>query len=300
MITTRLRSGELLRLRRGVYLAASAWPDDPAAQHVVLARAEVAANPAATISRQSAAVIWQLPTPGFEPWYDAPVSVTLPAGTGLRSWTNGAVHHVERLPPEDVVRDAAGYPVTSIARTAVDLAVGQQLPEALVIVDAAARALCAAFVAQPRRSDYANARLVEAARGQLSGVAGALQRGCLSTVIELADPARESPAESLTAGHFHLGGVPKPLFNPPIRTPVGVLFPDCLWPEQRLIGECDGAVKYANSGVMLREKDREQVLRDLDYGIVRWQPKELRFDPNVVVRRVLRELDARRPTFRGI
>lgn len=292
MIATRLRSGELLRLRHGVYLAASAWPDDPPAQHVVLARAEVAANPGAAISRQSAAVLWRLPTPDFEPWHDAPVSVTFPAGAGFRSWTNGAVHHVERLSTEDVARDPAGYPVTSVARTAADLAVDRELPEELVILDAAARMLCAAFVAQPRRSDYANPRLVEAVRGRLSAVARALQRTGLTTAIELTDPARESPAESLTAGYFHLGGVPKPLFNPPITTPVGVLFPDCLWPEQRLIGECDGAVKYKDSATILREKDREQVLRDLDFGFVRWQPKELRFDPYIVVRRVLRALDA--------
>ena len=131
MLTTQLRTGHLLRLRRGVFLAASAWPADPAAQHVVRARAEVVANPEAVISRHSAAVVWKLPSPPFEPWHEAPVSVSLPAGAGYRTRTNGAVLHVERLPPDEVARDSEGYPVTSLVRTAVDLASGRPLPDAI-------------------------------------------------------------------------------------------------------------------------------------------------------------------------
>ena len=60
-----------------------------------------------------------------------PVSVSLPAGAGYRTRTNGAVLHVERLPPDEVARDSEGYPVTSLVRTAVDLASGRPLPDAI-------------------------------------------------------------------------------------------------------------------------------------------------------------------------
>lgn len=290
MLTTQLRSGRLLRLRRGVFLAASAWPADPVAQHVVLAHAEVVANPEAVISRHSAAVVWKLPAPSFVPWHEAPVSVSLPAGAGYRTRSNGAALHVEQLPPDEVVRDSDGYAVTSLARTAVDLAAGHPLPDALVILDAAARGLCASFVASPRRSDFANRRLVEAARAQLAGVAAGHRLPRLLPAIALADPARESAAESLSAGHFQLAGVPTPLFQPPVRTEAGTLFPDCLWPEKPLVGECDGAVKYRDTAAIVHEKEREQVLRDLGFDVVRWQAREIMTRPDLVVDRVLRAL----------
>lgn len=290
MLATRLRRGELRKVRHGVYLAASAWPDDPVRQHLVRARAEAVANPGAVISRQSAAVAWQLPSPGAVGWVDLPPSVSLPAGSGRRSRVGSAEHHVERLPPEHVVRDPAGYAMTSLARTAVDLARDLELPQALVLLDAAARGLCLTYVARPRRSDYANRRLVEAAREQLAGVQRCVRAARMVPALELADPARESAAESLSAGHFHLGGIPRPLFNPPVSTVAGTLFPDCLWPEERLIGECDGAVKYADSTAILREKEREQVLRDAGFRIVRWQAREVMGRPEVVVDRVRRAL----------
>ena len=78
----------------------------------------------------------------------------------------------------------------------------------------------------------------------------------------------------------------------PLRTPIGTLFPDCLWEDHRVIGECDGAVKYADgSAAFLAEKQREQVLRDLGYGMVRWLAKEIMARPEVVVARVARALD---------
>lgn len=293
MINTQLRTGNLRRVRRGVFLAAGAWPADPAAQHLVLAHAEQVVAPDAVISRQSAAVVWGLPAPGFTPWHELPASVSLPTGTGYRARSNGTDHHVEQLPVDQLVRDPEGYTVTGLARTTVDLAADRPLPEALVLLDAAARLLCGSFVTSPRRSDFANPRLIEAARGQLADMARYRRRTGLIAAVGLADPRRESPAESLSAGHFHLAGLPEPSYQVPLRTPSGTLYPDCLWPEHRLIGECDGAVKYAEgSGAYVREKEREQVLRDLGYRMVRWLGKEIMARPQVVVDRVARALAA--------
>jgi very-short-patch-repair endonuclease len=57
-----------------------------------------------------------------------------------------------------------------------------------------------------------------------------------------------------------------------------------------LIGECDGAVKYANANAYVLEKEREQILRDLGYRFVRWQAKEIMTNPAEVVARVARAL----------
>jgi very-short-patch-repair endonuclease len=56
------------------------------------------------------------------------------------------------------------------------------------------------------------------------------------------------------------------------------------------VGECDGAVKYVDAHGYVNEKEREQVLRDLGYRIVRWLAKEIMLTPQVVVERIARAL----------
>ena len=81
--------------------------------------------------------------------------------------------------------------------------------------------------------------------------------------LSLADPIRESPIESLSYGHMVEAGLPLPTCQCEVRTPQGTLFPDFYWEERRLIGESDGRWKYVDSGAVMHEKEREQVLRDL-------------------------------------
>jgi hypothetical protein len=290
MIRTQLASGRLVRVRRGVFLDASCWPADPAGQHLVLARAELAVHPEAVLSHETAALAGGLPHPGFTPWHDAVPSVTLPAETGAKSRTGRVRHHTSTFSAGQVTRDADGYAITSVALTAVHVAAGLDVPQALVVLDSAARMLCAGMVAQPRRADYSNPRLAKAARELLSEAAGDRRRACLGEAIELADPARESPAESLSAGYIHRAGLPMPLFQQPIRTPLGTVYPDCLWPDARLVGECDGAEKYEDRSAAVREKQREQALRDLDYRIVRWLAAEIMTRAQVVMDRIARKL----------
>lgn len=240
MIETQVNAGRLTVVRHGVYLATEAWPDDLRTRHLVLGHAEQVANPGAGLSHQSAAVGWGLPSPTFEDWHALDVCVTLPPGQGHGSQRRSAVHHVIELPAEHVTRDAEGYEVTSIPRTATDLVSGRSLPESLVILDAAARQLVERYVNQVRRSDYANPRLAQAAREQFTATS---RRPGLASAIARADPRRESPAESLSAGQFLLAGLPVPDYQARLATPHGTFYPDFFWPELRMIGEVDGAIK---------------------------------------------------------
>ena len=268
MIRTQLMTGRLTQLRAGVFLSTDAWPDTPAGQHLARAHAEQVANPDAVLSHESAAVVWDLPSPDFDPWHESPVSLTRPGRTSHRSRSSTATWHTGDLPVASVVRDPDGYAVTSVSRTAVDLAAGRTVYESLVILDAASRLLVASFVGgRPRRTDYSNPRFVKAV-----------------------EPCRESPAESLTAGHLHLAGVPTPQFQATIQTPMGKVYPDLYWPEANLIGECDGAIKYGEANAFVNEKEREQMLRDLGYRIVRWLAKEIMTRPWEVIERIERAL----------
>lgn len=108
--------------------------------------------------------------------------------------------------------------------------------------------------------------------------------------LEIADPVRESPIESLSYGHMVLAGLPLPECQTPIETPFGTFFPDFYWREQNLIGEADGKAKYGNPDEAIREKRRWQVLHDLAYPIVRWDGGEIYGRPQVVMARIAREL----------
>jgi len=289
MLRTRLDSGDLVQVRRGVYLRTDAWPGDAAGQHVVSARAELTVRTAAVVSHQSAALILGLPTPGFGHWEDLPVSVTLPV-TGNSTSSATVIHHTGPLPAAQVQRDKEGYLVTTPARTAVDLAADLPLPEALVLLDSAARLICASLVNGIRRRDYANPQLVHAAVELLEQAAVTVRATRLRPALALVNPSRESVAESLSAGHMQLGGLPTPRFQAEIRTPMGTLYPDFLWEDLKLIGECDGAVKYNDASGYVLEKEREQVLRDLGYRFVRWLAKEIMLQPAVVMERIARAL----------
>jgi len=285
MISTQVARGRLVHVRRGVFVGVDGWPDDAAGQHLVRAHAEQVANPDAVISHESAAVVWGLPTPGFGEWYQAPVSLTLPS-TCHGTRRTSAAWHIAELPAPHVTRDDDGYLVTSLARTAVDLAAGLAFPQALVILDAAGRQVLASFTTSPRRSDYVNPRLVKAVRDALSDTLSRRWRAQLRAAIACVEPCRESAAESLTAGHLHLSGLPVPQFQAKIVTSKGIYYPDCYWPESRLIGECDGAGKYQMPDAIVREKEREQVLRDDGHRFVRWLGKEIMLSPPVVMNRI--------------
>ena len=292
MVATQVKAGRLLRLRDGVFVAAQAWPEDNAGQHVLLARAEQVANPAGVISHHSAGLVWGLPSPPLANWLELPPTLTSPRGGGQRCRRSAHARWVEaELPDHHVTRDQEGWSVTTVARTAVDLARGPDLPAALVVLDAAARAMCAGMISRPRRSDYANPALLQPIRASFEDArAGRRGLGAALKGIELADPLRESPIESLTAAHLVLAGLPMPEFQEPIQTRLGIFYPDCLWREQGLIGEADGAEKYSDTNANIREKEREQALRDLGFRMVRWLGKEITYHPDIVMARIARQL----------
>ncbi|MHB1010591.1 MAG: DUF559 domain-containing protein [Propionibacteriaceae bacterium] len=288
MLRTRVTSGALVTVRQGVFIRADAWPEDGAAQGILRARAEQAANPEGVMSHQSAALVLGLPAPGFARWHELPVAITLP--TGHSSRTRSTVHHVGPLPSHHVMLDEEGYRITTPARTAVDLAARLDLPEALVLLDGAARMICASYVSTPRRRDYTTGAYITAARDLLSEAARTVRAGRLLDAVAVTLPCRESPAESLSAGHMILAGIPAPSFQAMLRTPRGTYFPDFLWEDARLIGECDGAVKYTGAAAVVAEKEREQDLRDNGWRFVRWLPKEVMLEPALVMARIARAL----------
>jgi very-short-patch-repair endonuclease len=78
--------------------------------------------------------------------------------------------------------------------------------------------------------------------------------------------------------------------GPFVRTELGTYWADFLWERHRLIGECDGAMKYGDPQAIVKEKRREQVLRDRDFGFVRWEATESVLRPDRMLGRIERAL----------
>jgi hypothetical protein len=285
-------------LRQGVYLAADELTDaDPRTIHQLRAMAEQVADPRLVASHGTAALSRRLPILHEEAVIAGVPTLTADPSGGNRSRARGTARvHIARVPGHHVVVHPDGLTVTSRSRTAVDVA-GDHLPDQLAVIDTAVRAESLAMPMVRRRRDLTNSRIRAAALAPIAEAAAFRGRqASLATALALADPRRETPIESFSAAHIHLAGLPQPVPQAPIRVPGQTVYPDFLWPDQRLIGEADGAVKYETPAVMLLEKRREQALRDLGFRIVRWLGKEIRVTPWVVVDRIARALDAPPPS----
>ena len=249
----------LRRIRRGSYLASDAWDAMYVGQrHLALVHATAAKmtrRPHPVFSFHAAAALWGLPILGVWPEH---IDVTVRSDAGGSSALVRR-HHVRGVPPADYV---SGLPVTSVARTVVDLARCTPFASALVTADAALRggkcgmAQLAAEVAalSPR----------------------AIGRRMATRVVHLADLRSGSEGESLSRARMFEMGFPQPELQVPLlqgdrRRAYG----DFGWGD--LIGEFDGRVKYRADGysggaveeVVWREKVREDAIRRT-HRVVRW------------------------------
>jgi hypothetical protein len=247
-------------IRPGAYL-----PSTDDRLHDALARHEMLihstmkkVSPDSVVSHTSAAVLhglalWQVPL--------GRVHTTKDRRSGGHVSTH--VHaHVALLDEGDVV-EMDGLLVTSIARTLADLARGLSFEQALVPIDWAMHRHLVT------RAD------LEAAVDRRHGAPRARR------VVDFAAAGAMSPGETRSRLAIHRAGLPRPVLQhrfPGMTTEV-----DFWWPETRTIGEFDGFTKYGRllvpgqvpADVVFAEKVREDRLRDVSAGFVRWTWDEL-------------------------
>ena len=299
MIRWAVEIGSVTRLTHGVFVATTAVPVDAAARHLQLALGLQLRNPSAIASHHTAALAWDLDLDDATTAAAAAPSFITPSGPGMRSKAHRDLTIAVRdLPTHHRTEHPSGLLVTTPARTAVDVASLSGTPEALITLDSAARLELRTRVGQRGLRDaYTNQRLVATSRSPLleaSRHAATLRtRRTLTEVVPLADPRRESANESLSYGHFLLSGLPLPELQVHIRTAEGDAFPDFLWAEAMVIGEADGAVKYAYHDDLIREKRRQEALELMGFRVVRWMYSEIRTRPSAVISRISAALDAR-------
>src|SRR5262249_36863414 len=159
----------------------------------------------------------------------ADVTITTWAG-GRRGRRHGVHTYANALPVEHIT-SKFGLPVTTAARTVVDLASALPFAEGLVAADSALR--------QGRTTPVELWHVADQCR---------LRRGGdqATRVVHFADGRAESPLESLARVLFDAGGLPPPELQVTITGAdnkfIGRV--DFLWRKYRTIVEVDGAGKY--------------------------------------------------------
>jgi very-short-patch-repair endonuclease len=244
--------GEWQAPRRGVVSPIPAIAGDAFAakrrRHALACAAAALVRPAGVISGSSAAVLHALPVLSIP---DEPELTRTPsAASGRRS----TIHQRAATLGAADVTSWFGARVTTVARDLVDIARHDR-----------AAGLVAADGARRERLTTADevAAVLARSRGW-PGVCGARE------VLALASPLAESALESIVRLALHDAGLPMPQLQVEIDDPErGRRYRvDMLWPQERLVLEADGRVKYT-ADELWREKVRQERLVRLGYRVER-------------------------------
>ncbi|WP_167044792.1 hypothetical protein [Salinibacterium sp. ZJ454] len=268
----RALKGEFVRVVRGIYVRADVWSqlDRHARYRATVKAAALAADHDQVFSHQSAAALWRLPWVGQ--WPTRVHVLTEPAAGGR---SNGfTFRHGVGVPGDVEMID--GLPVTSLARTVVDLSATALFGQAVTAADAALRRTAHPRGDVPRTFLSRDELLAELRRIPLQHGQKKAER-----VIMFANAAADRPGESMSRVSMHQAGITAPQLQVSIAGASGrVYIVDFWWPEFNVIGEFDGDFKYTDPEflrgrtphqVLLDEKDREDDLRATGRGMSRWK-----------------------------
>ena len=264
------RQGVLLPLGRGVYaraaLAAEAARGPAGEEALQVAAALAVVGRDAVGSHRSAAVIHGLDLLGRR--QPGTVTVTRPlGGSGSNTARSGTRLHTAALPAGHVtVR--RGVPVTSAARTVVDLARTSSFRAGVVVADSALRA---------GQVSKAELHAVITTCGRWPGIQRARR------VMAFSDARSESVLESISRVVFDEQGLPSPDLQAWVGGEVDVVGrADFLWTAYRTIGEADGAIKYADPSRARAQLQRDAELRAAGFEVVHFTWDEIMRAPGQV------------------
>lgn len=264
-----LRSARLHSLYRGVYLLGHPRPIDGTCE----LGAVLACGPGAVVSHRTAAWLWRL-----LPRVEDVVDITL-AGRHCGVKPGIRLHRLVALDRRDV-RKLGGIPVTSPARTIIDVA-------AVVTPRELERAVAEA---QARRLTRESELLSLLA--QFTGRPGTA--ALRSLVADAAPSLTRSQAEDRLLALVRTAQLPPPEVN--VR--VGHYEVDFLWREQRLVVEVDGFRYHSSRGAFERDRLRDAALGGMGFRVIRITWRQIVRGPEAVVARIATALAAgpRRPS----
>jgi hypothetical protein len=269
------RRGVLIQVRRGAYAEADlvsrmAGPEHLRERRLAIAAAVAVVGADAVASHQDAAFLY-----GIDQLERVPTDlITVSRSTGPDGcMVGGPTIRVRnaKLPPDQTTL-VGGIPVTTAARTVVDLARSTPFRSGVVVADSA-------FHRRATTKDQVEAVIATSARWP--GIERARR------VVEFSDGRSESPFESIARVAFRDGGLPPPELQVWVggeSGPVGRV--DFLWREHRTIAEADGALKYADPDRARQQLRRDADLREAGFEVVHFGWAELTLTPHQVIRAI--------------
>jgi very-short-patch-repair endonuclease len=267
VLDRRVRGGQLNVVHRGVYRAAS-HPVTPwtLATAAVLAAAGKGAAPvsdaAAAISHAAAAVLWNYPCIDFPDIIDV-------TGPRVRRVPGLRAHQVRSL-PDDEVTHLRGVPVTTPARTVLDVAGRATMRELEQVLAAAERGA-------PRRRQEINRLLARYPRHPGSGALRRLLR-------ELQAAGRKplflrSKAEERALLLMVRARLPMPQAN--VR--VAGLEVDFVWRSAGVVLEVDGLEFHGGDVAFHRDRARDRTLVAAGFQVLRFTWRQLSDEPEACI-----------------
>jgi very-short-patch-repair endonuclease len=265
-INSLLRTGDLISLSEGVYVTATV-----AAQLRQLSGGELLIRGAAAlatsgvgavISHHFAARLYGLDlltTP-------TAVAITRPPGHGSRSGKTDVQVHVAKLPAGHVGSRVA-IPLTTVARTVVDLARSEDFVSGVVLADSALR------------KRLTSKQQLQRVLAELPRSRGALRA---ADVVEFADERSESALESIARVGFRESDLPPPELQVQLGGDEFVARVDFFWRSFRTVVEVDGAMKYDDRSAAVRQLRRDASLRRAGYEVEHFGWQEITQAPDEV------------------
>lgn len=257
------RAGTLTRLADGCYADRVAYETANAWEQFRLRSIALvtACGPLTFLAEWSAVSVWTLPTIGPPPATPVVVQAKRP-GLGASPSSVGRIR-VAQLPSEEMLTRGSSpfrtVPIMSPAWAVADLARNAPVLNALVATDDALHS-------------------GEPVREMAHHFAGWDGVARMRWVLEHADPAAESPLESLGRFACIQFNLPMPVSNAWLGRDGPERRVDLLWVWHWVAGEGDGALKYDNrpdaSRIVADQNEREWQLRrlGLDFARFGWDP----------------------------
>jgi len=260
-IDQRLRRDRLHLVHRGVYAVGHRRLDRTGDRLAAL----LAIGPCAVLSHRSAAAVWRV-----QPPFASYVDVTVPARGGRKRRRGITVHRSATLATAHVT-ERGGLPVTTPARTLIDLAEVVPPYRLRRAVDEAERL---------RLFDgRACARTIDQCRGR-SGAAA------LAALLAAHDGESRITRSQLEDRFLELciaSGLPAPRVGEWLTLDGQAVEVDFLWRAPRLIAELDGFETHGTRAAFERDRRRDRKLRLAGWQVVRFTWRDLSERPGEVI-----------------
>jgi very-short-patch-repair endonuclease len=245
--------GLLHRIHRGIYVPGHEALADRARETAAI----LATGEKAVISHASAASLW-----GFAAAEEEDVHVTV-VGRRRRSRPGLVVHYASSLDARDI-RQLHGLPLTSPARTIVDLAATSYRDLDRAFGDAHAQRLV-------------TAREIEELLDRAGPCRGS--RAVKALLTDNASGFTRSEAERLLRALIRSANLPPPRFN----ARVAGYEVDAVWPDRGLVVEVDGYAYHGHRAQFERDRRKDLALTAAGYRVIRVSWRQLTQEPMALV-----------------